>query len=57
MQTYRKDFPGSELAERALSKSYIYTVAHVSGSEYRVFFVANASAWSYFRVSASVFSV
>ncbi len=33
------------------------TVAHASGSESSVFFVANASACSYFRVSASVFSV
>ena len=38
MQAYRKDFPVPEPAEGALSKSYIYTVAHASGSESSVFF-------------------
>ena len=40
--------PVPELAEGPLSKQYIYTVAHASGSEKQC---------SSFRVSASVFSV
>ena len=38
MQAYRKDFSVSELAEGALPKQYIYTVAHASGSESSVLF-------------------
>ena len=36
--TDRKEIPVPELAERALSKSYIYTVAYTSGSECSDFF-------------------
>ena len=45
------------LPKGPFAKPYIYTVAHASGSECSVFFVANASALSSFRVSASDFSV
>jgi hypothetical protein len=38
MQAYRKDFSVPELAEGALPKQYIYTVAHASSSESSVLF-------------------
>ena len=44
------------LPKGPFAKPYIYTVAHASGSECSVFFVANASALSSFRGYASAYS-
>ena len=52
-----KGTPVPELAEGALTKPYIYTVAYASGSERGVLFPWLISTYSSFRVSASVFSV